>query len=89
MALGARGVELLRQSVLRSMLWAVVGLGAGLVASAGLLRFMSSLLYDVSPTDLRVLGLASAVLLTVAFVASYLPALRVTRVDPVKVLRAE
>jgi putative ABC transport system permease protein len=89
MALGARGADLLRQSVLRSMLWAAVGLVAGLVASAGLLRFLGSLLYDVAPTDLRVLALASAVLLAVAFVASYVPARRTTRIDPVQVLRAD
>ena len=89
MALGARGVDLLRQSVLHSMLWAAVGLGAGLMASAGLLRFLDSLLYAVAPTDLRILALASAVLLVVAFVASYLPARRTTRIDPVQVLRAD
>jgi len=89
MALGASRTDVLRVSVLRSMLWASGGLAAGLLASFGVFRLMGSLLYDVAPNDPRVLALASAVLLAVVFLASYLPARRATRVDPVEALRQE
>jgi predicted permease len=89
MALGARGRDVLRLVVGQGLSWTTAGLVAGIAASFGLLRFLRALLFGVAPTDLRVLGAASVLLLGVATLASYLPARRATRVDPVEALRSE
>jgi putative ABC transport system permease protein len=88
-ALGARGGDILRLVLGRSMAWTLAGIGIGLVAAFGLLRFLRSLLYGVAPTDPIVLGAVSLLLIAVAFAASYLPARRAARVDPVVALRCE
>jgi putative ABC transport system permease protein len=69
----------------------IAALGAAIGALAALAggRVLSSLLYGVSPRDPLVLFGAAAVLLVVAAVASYLPALRAAKVDPVVALRYE
>jgi ABC-type antimicrobial peptide transport system permease subunit len=64
---------------------AAVGIGVSLLAS----RFLSSLLFEVSPVDPPTLLGAGALLLVVALVAAFLPAHRATRIDPVRALRAE
>lgn len=89
MALGAQPRDVLRLLVGDSMGWTVAGVAAGLVGSFGLLRYLQSLLYDVRATDPLVLASVSAVLLAVGFAASYIPARRATRVDPVSALRYE
>jgi putative ABC transport system permease protein len=89
LALGAR-IETVKALVLRQSLTTVlIGVALGLVASVAGLRIMQSLLYEVSPTDPRVLFGVVAVLLAVAVLASYLPARRAAKVDPASVLRAE
>ena len=60
-----------------------------LVAAVGLTRVMSSLLYGVVAIDPVTFGVVAAVLLAVALVASYLPARRAARTDPLKALRFE
>jgi len=57
------------------------------VASLALTRLMRSLLFEVTPTDWVTLAVASIVLLTVALLACYIPALRATKVDPLIALR--
>ena len=68
---------------------ALGGVGVGLVAAAGLTHLMTSLLHGVEPLDLPTFGLVSASLLVVALAASYLPARRASRVDPLEALRFE
>jgi len=89
MALGARTADVLRLMVTGSMAWVLAGIVLGVAGSLGLTRLMGSLLYGVRPTDPAVLGLTSAVLAAVALLASYLPARRATKVDPMVALRYE
>jgi putative ABC transport system permease protein len=89
MALGAGRVEVLSLLVGRSMAWATAGVGLGLVGATGLARLLSGLLYYVRPTDPVVLGAASLLLAGVALVASYLPARRAAKIDPMVALRYE
>jgi predicted permease len=88
MALGAARKDVLALVVGGSMRWAMGGVLAGLVACFGLLRFMAALLYGVAATDPTVLASVSALLVAVAFAASYLPARRAARVDPAIALRS-
>ena len=89
MALGARTGQVVRQVVARGMRPAIVGLVIGILGSLALTRVLSRLLYGVGATDpLTFVGVA-VVLVGVAFVATWLPARRAARVDPVIALRSE
>jgi putative ABC transport system permease protein len=68
---------------------ALIGTAVGIVLSFLLFRGLSSVLYGVKSTDFVTLSAVSAILLAVAFAASYVPALRATRVDPVVALREQ
>jgi putative ABC transport system permease protein len=89
MALGARQVEVLRMVVGRGLLLTVSGLVIGLPISVLLARLLSSLVFGVSATDMMTFGGVSLVLTSVAMLASYIPAHRATRVDPMVALRCE
>jgi putative ABC transport system permease protein len=89
MALGARTIDVLRLMVNSSMAWVLVGLVAGAAGSAGLTRLLSGMLYNVRPLDPVVLGAVSLLLAAVALLASYLPARRATKIDPIVALRVE
>jgi len=89
MALGARRIEVLRMVVGSGLLLTVSGLVIGLPISVLLARLMSSLVFGVSSTDMITFGGVSLVLTTVAMLASYIPAHRATRVDPMIALRCE
>lgn len=65
------------------------GIVVGLAAALGLSRLVASLLYGVEPADPFTLSVVVAVVFSIAAIASYIPARRATRVDPVEVLRAE
>jgi putative ABC transport system permease protein len=89
MALGAQDSSLRMMFVRDGLLWSAIGAAAGLVAATALSRLMSSLLFEISPIDPPTYAVVALGLLAAAAVASYLPARRVTRVDPVEALRAE
>ncbi len=88
-AIGAsRGIVL--KMILHQGLWkAGIGLGIGLLASIFLTRFLKDRLFDVTTLDPLTFSLAALFLLSVVLVASYLPARRAVRVDPIETLRAE
>jgi putative ABC transport system permease protein len=89
LALGARTGSV-RTLVLRQGLGiALLGVGLGLGGALALGRLLTSLLYDVSPADPRVLGAAALTLSAVSAFASLVPAIRATRVDPIDALRSE
>ncbi len=89
MAIGAAQGDVLRLVVRQSMLLVGIGIGVGLAASLAVSRAVSNLLYGLSPTDpITFLGVP-LLLAAVALVASYLPARRASRVDPVLALHTE
>ncbi|MBA3496172.1 MAG: ABC transporter permease [Gemmatimonadales bacterium] len=88
-ALGEDPAQTRRSVVVRSMRLVLISIGVGLVASLGLARLLARQLYGVSPADpVTFAGIAGLLALT-ALLASYLPARRATRVDPMTALRAE
>jgi putative ABC transport system permease protein len=89
MALGARTMDVLRLIVNGSMLWVLIGLAAGAAGSAGLTRLLAGMLYEVRPLDPVVLCSVSLLLAAVALFASYLPARRAARIDPIAALRCD
>jgi predicted permease len=89
LALGADFPNLQGMIVRQAMTLAAAGIVIGLVAAWGLTRLMAALLYHVKPTDPLIFAVVAGLLGTVAFLASYLPARRVLRVDPVVALRYE
>ena len=82
MALGARRADVLRMFVVQGIRLAAIGALAGLLAALALTRVMASLLFGVSASDPATYAVVTAVLLVVAAVASYIPARRASRVDP-------
>ena len=89
MALGARFADIRRLVVFEGLWLAVTGIAMGLAAALIATRFLESLLFGVTPTDPITLGLVAVLLLGVALLASYLPARRAARVDPLTALRVE
>ncbi|MDR3699408.1 MAG: ABC transporter permease [Candidatus Sulfopaludibacter sp.] len=87
LALGANFPQLRNMVVRQAMLLAGAGIVLGLAAAYGLTRFMSSLLFDVKPNDPVVFASVALLLALVALLASYLPARRALRLDPVIALR--
>ena len=89
LALGADTPMLRNMIVRQAMTLACVGIVVGLAAAYGLTRLMASLLFSVKPTDPVVFVSVTVLFIAVSFLASYLPARRTLRVDPVVALRCE
>ncbi|MGH9312611.1 MAG: ABC transporter permease [Vicinamibacterales bacterium] len=88
-ALGAQHRDVLRLVMQRGMLLTGIGLAIGVAAALALGRVVAGLLYGVTPTDSVTLLAVAFFLAAVAMLATYLPARRATRVDPMVALRAE
>lgn len=89
MALGAEAKTVRRMFVWQGGRVALVGIVVGMLASVGLTTYIKTLLFNVGRLDVLAFAGMSAVMLAVALLASYVPALRASRVDPVVALRAE
>jgi len=87
MALGARRTDILKLILGKGFLLAASGVVAGIIVAACGASAMASLLYGVHPRDPAVFMVVPILLLIVAVVASYIPARRAARVDPVTALR--
>jgi putative ABC transport system permease protein len=88
-ALGAVRGDVLRMVARRALALAGAGVGCGMAGSFALTRLMKSLLFGVSPTDSATFAAVAGLLVLVAMAASYLPARRAAKVDPVITLRYE
>jgi putative ABC transport system permease protein len=89
MALGAQRGEVVRMVLRQAMKTVLPSIVVGLAAALALTRVMTSLLYDVEPTDPQTFAAVSVALLATAFVACWLPALKAALVDPLVALRYE
>jgi putative ABC transport system permease protein len=89
MALGAAPSDVRRMVVVYGSRLAVIGLGIGLVGSFALTRLISSMLFGIEPTDPVTFASVSLILLAIGILASWLPARRATRIEPISALRSD
>ena len=88
-ALGARGNQIVRTTLVAGLRLAFAGIALGTVSAIAVTRSLSALLYQVDPRDPAILGGGAAVLVTTALIACVWPAVRAVRVDPSTLLREE
>ena len=89
MALGAQRVDMLRMIFRQSFMLVLSGVAVGVAASIGLTRLLRTMLYGVQATDVVTYGSVIGLLIAAAALASYIPARRAMRVDPMVALRYE
>jgi putative ABC transport system permease protein len=89
MALGAGPSSVLKMILRQGTVLAAIGIGIGLLIAAGVARGLSLFLFGVSPYDPPTFAVVAGLLLCAGIVATYFPALRATKVDPVDALRSE
>jgi putative ABC transport system permease protein len=89
LALGAQPGNVKGMFVYRGMMLSGIGIAIGAAVAAGITRWMSSLLFGVTPVDAATFAAAASVLVIAALAASYVPARRAAAVDPVQTLRAQ
>jgi ABC-type antimicrobial peptide transport system permease subunit len=89
LALGARQESVKLMIVRHGLLWGGLGAAVGMIAAALLAPLMSALLFEVRPIDPPTYAIVVGALLAATAVASYVPARRVTRINPIESLRAE
>ena len=89
MALGATSGSIVKMVLKQGLLLAVLGVGTGVLAALGLMRLLSTLLFNVTTYDLGTFSIVVGSLFLVALLACYLPARRATKVDPLIALRYE
>jgi putative ABC transport system permease protein len=89
MALGAQGQQIVGLILRQSVSWLLIGIAAGVAAAFALTRLLAAYLYAVRPTDVSTFAIIVLAQLTVAGLASYIPARRATKVDPMVALRYE
>jgi putative ABC transport system permease protein len=89
MALGARTADIVRMVLKEGLVLAAVGMGIGILTAFGLMRWISTLLFNVQTHDLSVFAIVISSLFVVILFACYLPARRATKVDPLVALRYE
>ena len=88
-AIGASRLDVLKMVLRQSMSVVLIGVAVGLIGAALLTRLIGTLLFDVSATDVATFASYSAALVLVGLLASYLPARRAARIDPVTMLRQQ
>jgi predicted permease len=89
MALGARAVDVLRLIMKHGLALVLCGVAIGVAGAIALTRFLATLLFGVTPTDTLTFVVVSAFFFLIATIASLIPALRATKVDPLVALRYE
>ncbi len=88
-AIGANRKQILNHFLKRGFTRTAIGIGLGLIGALALSRLMTSMLYDVQPTDMKVYAIISLILFAISMLASYLPALKASRIHPMEALRLD
>ncbi len=89
MALGAQTSDILKMVLKQGLGVSLIGIAIGVLAAFGLMRFLKSILFEVQVNDLGTFAFVIGTLFAVALLASYIPARRATKVDPLIALRYE